>query len=150
MAAHSSILACRIPWTEEPGGLQSIGSQKVGPYCTYTSFFSSLILVTSVQNYGICENLLLFLEFNTHFSLYISRSCSQYSWGILSISLFIQILCYLLFEEMITAKIMLLNKSYYLRPKSYSNFLIDEGRLENNGSLLVIPFSYNFFPTGGL
>ena len=30
MAAHSSILAWRIPWTEEPGGLQSMGSQRVG------------------------------------------------------------------------------------------------------------------------
>ena len=29
IAAHSSILAWRIPWTEEPGGLQSTGSQKV-------------------------------------------------------------------------------------------------------------------------
>ena len=29
MAAHSSILAQRIPWTEEPGGLQSMGSQRV-------------------------------------------------------------------------------------------------------------------------
>ena len=27
---HSSILAWRIPWTEDPGGLQSIGSQRVG------------------------------------------------------------------------------------------------------------------------
>ena len=27
---HSSILAWGIPWTEEPGGLQSIGSQRVG------------------------------------------------------------------------------------------------------------------------
>ena len=27
MATHSSILARKIPWTEEPGGLQSIGSQ---------------------------------------------------------------------------------------------------------------------------
>ena len=27
MAAYSSILACEIPWTEEPGGLQSMGSQ---------------------------------------------------------------------------------------------------------------------------
>jgi len=27
MATHSSILAWRIPWTEEPGGLQSIGLQ---------------------------------------------------------------------------------------------------------------------------
>ena len=30
MATYSSILACRIPWTEEPGGLQSVGSQRVG------------------------------------------------------------------------------------------------------------------------
>ena len=29
MAAHSSILAWRIPWAEEPGGLQSIGSRQV-------------------------------------------------------------------------------------------------------------------------
>ena len=29
MATHSSIIAWRIPWTEEPGGLQFIGSQKV-------------------------------------------------------------------------------------------------------------------------
>ena len=30
MATHSSILAWRIPWVEEPGGLQSMGSQRVG------------------------------------------------------------------------------------------------------------------------
>ena len=30
MATHSSILAWEIPWTEEPGGLQSLGSQRVG------------------------------------------------------------------------------------------------------------------------
>ena len=30
MATHSSILAERIPWTEEPGGLQSMGSQRDG------------------------------------------------------------------------------------------------------------------------
>ena len=30
MATHSSILAWKIPWTEEPGGLQSMGSQRVG------------------------------------------------------------------------------------------------------------------------
>ena len=30
MAAHSSILAWRIPWTEEPGRLQSMDSQRVG------------------------------------------------------------------------------------------------------------------------
>ena len=30
MATHSSILAWRIPWTEEPGGLQSMESHRVG------------------------------------------------------------------------------------------------------------------------
>ena len=30
MATHSSILAWEIPWTEEPGGLQSLASQRVG------------------------------------------------------------------------------------------------------------------------
>ena len=30
MATHSSIIAWEIPWTEEPGGLQSMGSRRVG------------------------------------------------------------------------------------------------------------------------
>ena len=30
MAPHSSTLAWKIPWTEEPGGLQSMGLQRVG------------------------------------------------------------------------------------------------------------------------
>ena len=30
MATHSSVLAWRIPWTEEAGGLESTGSQRVG------------------------------------------------------------------------------------------------------------------------
>ena len=30
MAPHSSTLAWKIPWMEEPGGLQSMGSQRVG------------------------------------------------------------------------------------------------------------------------
>ena len=33
IATHSSILAWRIPWTEEPGGLQSMGSQRVRHDC---------------------------------------------------------------------------------------------------------------------
>ena len=42
MAPHSSILARRIPWTEEPGGLQSTGSQRVG-HDWATSLTHSLI-----------------------------------------------------------------------------------------------------------
>ena len=30
VATHSRIIAWRIPWTEEPGGLQSLGSQRAG------------------------------------------------------------------------------------------------------------------------
>ena len=36
MAAHSSILAWRIPWTEEPGGLQSMGSNRLSNWATNT------------------------------------------------------------------------------------------------------------------
>ena len=39
MAIHSSTLAWRIPWMEEPGGLQSMGSQRVG-HNRATSFFT--------------------------------------------------------------------------------------------------------------
>ena len=41
MATHSSILAWKIPWTEEPGRLQSMGLQKVGDDCV-TSLSLSL------------------------------------------------------------------------------------------------------------
>ena len=38
MATHCSILAWRILWTLEPGGLQSIGSQRVRHDCTHAAF----------------------------------------------------------------------------------------------------------------
>ena len=34
MATHSSILACRVPWTEEPGRLLSMGPHRVGHDCS--------------------------------------------------------------------------------------------------------------------
>ena len=37
MATHSSVLVWKIPWTEEPGGLQSVGSQRVGHALTFRS-----------------------------------------------------------------------------------------------------------------
>ena len=47
MATHSSILAWRIPWTEEPGGLQSIGSQKSWKSSTTTLSLALHILSLS-------------------------------------------------------------------------------------------------------
>ena len=44
MATHSSTLAWRIPWTEKPGRLQSMGSQRVGHDCvTNFHFFHNWI-----------------------------------------------------------------------------------------------------------
>ena len=48
MAPHSSTLAWQIPWMEEPGGLQSTGSQRVGQNLatnTFTSFISKVACV---------------------------------------------------------------------------------------------------------
>ena len=42
MATHSSTLAWKIPWTEEPGGLQSMGSQRVGDTTERLHFHFSL------------------------------------------------------------------------------------------------------------
>ena len=42
MAAHSSALAWKIPWMEEPGGLQSMGSLRVGHHFTFTFHFHAL------------------------------------------------------------------------------------------------------------
>ena len=43
LATHSSILAWEIPWTEEPGGLQSMGSQRVGHDLVTTTTTTELI-----------------------------------------------------------------------------------------------------------
>ena len=40
VAPHSSTLAWKIPWTEEPGGLQSMGSLRVGHDCATSPFFT--------------------------------------------------------------------------------------------------------------
>ena len=45
MATHSSILAWKIPWTEEPGRLQSMGSQRVGHDWAISLLFTSLVAV---------------------------------------------------------------------------------------------------------
>ena len=58
MTTHSSILAWEIPWTEEPDGLQSTGSQRVGhdlvteqpQQFLFTSFFYSLFVHVALEN----------------------------------------------------------------------------------------------------
>ena len=45
MTIHSSILAWKIPWTEEPGGLQPIGPERVGQLSTYIHTYTRKGLV---------------------------------------------------------------------------------------------------------
>ena len=49
MATHSSVLAWRIPWTEEPGGLQYMGSQSQTRLSNFLSFFSLLCVKLYVK-----------------------------------------------------------------------------------------------------
>ena len=50
MATHCSILAWRIPWMEEPGGLQSMGSQRVGhDWMTSFHFFTSFYMQRAID-----------------------------------------------------------------------------------------------------
>ena len=48
MATHSSILACRIPWTEEPGGLESTVAQRLSDF-TFTFFLERTAGLTQRQ-----------------------------------------------------------------------------------------------------
>ena len=52
MAAHSSLLAWRISWTEEPGGLQSMGSQRVRhSWATHTFTFMYYLSKTNITDF---------------------------------------------------------------------------------------------------
>ena len=54
MATHSSILDWRIPWTEEPGGLQSMGSQRVrhDGVLMPTDSFTTFIYIKNLFGFG--------------------------------------------------------------------------------------------------
>ena len=55
MASHSSIIAWRIPWTEEPGGLQSMGSQRVGHSSGTMLYFQVVFLKNSFLCQVFCS-----------------------------------------------------------------------------------------------
>ena len=71
MAPHSSILAWRIPWTEEPGGLQSMGSQrvrhdKVTNKHTHTTPFSCHFSWFLVEHTNTCLEVGLLCSYGSH------------------------------------------------------------------------------------
>ena len=59
MAVHSSILAWRTPWPEEPGGLQSVGSQKVGHWASEHSEDIKLSEISQTEKGRSCVSSLI-------------------------------------------------------------------------------------------
>ena len=59
MGTYSSILAWRIPWAEESGGLQSMGSQRVRPLTSHTELFTNHVIFVRVtfSTWSDCSNL---------------------------------------------------------------------------------------------
>ena len=63
MAAHSSILAWKIPWMEEPGGLQSMGSQRVRhDWVTSLSFYIYVCVCMCIYIYIYTHNRILLIH----------------------------------------------------------------------------------------
>ena len=60
MATHSSILALRIPWTEEPGGLQPMGSHTAGHACTRLHTHAHMTQASPSHGRGLTSLLPLF------------------------------------------------------------------------------------------
>ena len=58
MTTHSSILAWRIPWTEEPGGLLSVESQRIGHHCSDLAHTHSGKAFMSFPGGAVVKNLL--------------------------------------------------------------------------------------------
>ena len=58
MATHSSILAWEIPWREEPGGLQSMGSQKVRH--DFATVHTRAVLIS---NFSVVSQVMFLLSF---------------------------------------------------------------------------------------
>ena len=71
MATHSNILAWKIPWTEEPGGLQSMGLQRVGH-----DWATSLSVGYKNENQRGNKGLKIFLNLKSDNSKNISRNFS--------------------------------------------------------------------------
>ena len=61
MATYSSILAWRIPWTEEPGRLQSMGLQRVG-HDRATNTLTHTHTTTYIHHYDIVQSIFTALE----------------------------------------------------------------------------------------
>ena len=99
MATHSSVLAWKIPWTEEPGGLLSMGSHRVGhdwsdlAAAAAAIFLNSFLLLTLVfvSYFSIPSNVYL----HSLFSIFISWRSPVSLWTYFTVSIFMYLQVFL-------------------------------------------------------
>ena len=98
ISTHSSILAWEIPWTEEPGGLQFMGLQRVGQdlvtACRHTCYYK--ILTIGVIGWGLSGNSMyhfcnFFCKSETIFTIKLDKSLDFYFIFILRRGTFVMI-----------------------------------------------------------
>ena len=97
MATHSSILAWRIPWTEEPGGLRSIGPQRVGhdwSDLAHTHSITYIIYLVSCLVYSLVWHLFSKNYVILHYLIFWAPY--QYSLDGIDIWVWASIICILL------------------------------------------------------
>ena len=80
MATHCSILAWEIPGTEEPGGLQSTGSQRVGHHSATKQQEQSICLSLSSRTYFVLWPFPKKVEFSISHSLVAYQALASGSW----------------------------------------------------------------------
>ena len=82
MATHSRILAWKIPWTEEPGGLQSMGSQRVR-HVWVTNTFTNTLNKTSTEFplYVWKDSAIKYLRATVLENIWLTTMSRVYSWG---------------------------------------------------------------------
>ena len=79
MATHSSILAWRIPWTEEPGGLQSVGAQSITNSRTLLKLMSMELVMPS-SHLILCHPLLLLPPIPPSIRIFSNESTLGMRW----------------------------------------------------------------------
>ena len=80
IATHSSTLAWKIPWTEEPGRLQSVGSQRVGHNSATSLHFMSIESMMPSNHLILCHPLLLLPSIFPSIRVFSNESALRIRW----------------------------------------------------------------------